>query len=121
MESDMTAVQNAEIVETPKVKLPPDEVHYAVMFPFDSETWISESGYSSPEEAQKIAINSRSRIGPESAIRVYRLGPPKPRMTEAEVRAIAEQMTADAKWDSMMIDILVNFVRRIGALPENET
>ena len=50
-----------------------------------------------------------------------RLGPPKAKMTEAEVRAIAEQMTADAKWDSMMIDILVNFARRLGVLSENET
>ena len=115
----MTAAHDAEIVEKPKVELPPERDLYACKY-YDSinESWDSTIGFRS--DADAIADAKRDDAV-ESSIRVYRLGPPKPRMTEAEVKDTILQIAAFIAGDShreCAVSAMQFLARRLGVLEQ---
>lgn len=115
----MNAVQNAEIVETPKRELPTERNLYVAKY-YDSinKSWDATRGHDEEQGAFNAAVEDDAVY---SSIRVYRLGPPKPRMTEAEVlEAVAAYNVTRGSSAMFEIDV-VRIFRRLGVLPENET
>lgn len=130
----MTEVQNVEIVETPKVEVPVDERDFwiatGVKFESDSGTWHRKPfdwTWEGPEDAEGEAITNGAIPG---SIRVYRLGPPKPRMGEEEVRKIVKSflhgrpLPLEAGIAGIQIDTeayecdFIDFARRLGVLEQ---
>lgn len=135
---------DAEIVEKPRVELPegmvipPQPCVFASVYPIRIASgkpcwwaWLS-SNIESPEQAYGHAVSDQDRIGTFDQILLYRLGPPKPRMTEAEVRlklhdcirrydeTYADHNLSDAE-QATAERIGMMLARELGVLPENET
>ena len=126
-------VPDAEIVEVAEptlaeVEIPPCPERYAVLYPFrfgtnDPVAW---AGFTAKSVAEAIDVLSKMAhvTGSHGDLQFYRLGPPKPRMTEEEVNRLATELLSEAGWmdknlpDPAMFEALIAFARRLGVLEQ---
>ena len=123
-------VPDAEIVEVAEptlaeVEIPPCPERYAVLYPFrfgtnDPVAW---AGFTAKSVAEAIDVLSKMAhvTGSHGDLQFYRLGPPKPRMTEEEVREIVRKFFVGV-WETApseknMLDGM-ELARRLGVLEQ---
>ena len=95
------------------------DVFFVRFFDTSTKKWEWEGCDTIEDAIEQMHRCNNPALGSE--IR-YRLGPPKPKMTEEEVTDLIVRMVdnyTDGQGDDNLDGLLADFARRLGVLPEN--